>query len=66
VIIESNADLANAKVQALFKIHEGVVAPYCVLNLLTRDEFALMAQEEYQNASRLLLNPDKRTFPAQF
>ncbi len=42
VVSERDANLPNAKVQALFKIYEGVLAPNRVLNLLPRNQVALV------------------------
>jgi hypothetical protein len=66
LIVESNADLADAEIKALFKIDERVLTPDCVSNLVARHHRARITEEEGENSRWLLLNSSGHTFSTQF
>ena len=52
-VAEGLANLADAEVEALLEIHEGVAGPDVLANLIARDHFARPAHEEREHLRRL-------------
>ena len=65
LVIEGKTDLADAEVETLFEVDEGVFAPDGEANLLARYQRAAMAEEEGQDSRRLLLETRRFGAPAQ-
>jgi len=65
LIIESKPYLTNAEIKSLFKIDEGILTPDRESNLLARHYGTAVIQQERKNASRLLLDMNRRTVPME-
>jgi acetylglutamate synthase len=65
LIIQGKPYLADAEVQSLFEVDEGIFTPDCESNLLPTHERAAMIEQKRENAGGLLLNASQRAVLAE-